>query len=215
MQSKKLKKLKKKDVSQVALYLISLVIFILGLSYASVPLYQLFCQATGFGGTIQTYESTIMMEKTNKLKNTSLEQNIQEMAREEGTKEKSNISSKLKPITIYFNADISEGEQEFPWKFKPTISQIQVYPGDTALTFFIANNTSSNAISGVSTYHVSPAKVGIYFNKIQCFCFEEQRLKPYESIEMPVLFFLDSDFIYDPKMQDVDSITLSYTFFPS
>lgn len=112
--AKKLKKLKKKDVSQVALYLISLVIFILGLSYASVPLYQLFCQATGFGGTIQTYESTIMMEKTNKLKNTSLEQNIQEMAREEGTKEKSNISSKLKPITIYFNADISEGEQEFP-----------------------------------------------------------------------------------------------------
>jgi cytochrome c oxidase assembly protein subunit 11 len=95
------------------------------------------------------------------------------------------------------------------------MNKIKVYPGDTALTFYIAKNTSDHAISGISTYHVTPAKVGIYFNKIQCFCFEEQRLKPNESIEMPVLFFLDADFKTDPKMQDVESITLSYTFYKS
>jgi cytochrome c oxidase assembly protein subunit 11 len=97
--------------------------------------------------------------------------------------------------------------------FKSTIKSIEIYPGDPALSFYIAKNKSSEAITGISTYHVTPAKAGIYFNKIQCFCFEEQRLKGNESIEMPVLYFIDSDFNNDPKMQDVESITLSYTFY--
>lgn len=101
------------------------------------------------------------------------------------------------------------------WVFKPTLQKIQVYPGDTALTFYIVKNNTPTAKSGIATYHVSPPKAGIYFNKIQCFCFEEQRLRANESIEMPILFFIDPDFEKDPKMQDVKSMTLSYTFFES
>lgn len=81
------------------------------------------------------------------------------------------------------------------------------------LTFYKAHNPTDTPISGVSSYHVSPPKVGAYFNKVQCFCYEEQRLKPNESIEMPILFFIDSEFEKDPRMRDVDTIILSYTFF--
>ena len=90
---------------------------------------------------------------------------------------------------------------------------MRVYPGDTALTFYMAENKTDEPVSGISTYNVTPQKAGTYFNKIQCFCFEEQRLKPHESIEMPILFFIDSDFLEDPKMKDVSTITLSYTFY--
>lgn len=93
------------------------------------------------------------------------------------------------------------------------MNKMIVYPGDTALTFYIAHNKTNDPITGISTYHVTPTKAGIYFNKIQCFCFEEQRLKPHECIEMPILFYIDSDFTKDPKMKDIDTITLSYTFF--
>ena len=92
------------------------------------------------------------------------------------------------------------------------LTRVKIYPGDPTLTFYIAQNKTNEARAGISTYHVSPPKAGIYFNKIQCFCFEEQRLKPKESIEMPILFFIDPDFEKDPKMKDVDSITLSYTW---
>lgn len=88
--------------------------------------------------------------------------------------------------------------------------KISIYPGDTALIFFVVQNVANDARSGVFTYHINPQKVGVYFNKIQCFCFEEQRLKAGETIEMPILFFIDPDFEKDPKMKDVDSITLSY-----
>lgn len=76
-------------------------------------------------------------------------------------------------------------------------------------------NLTDEPISGISTYHVSPQKVGIYFNKVQCFCFELQRLKAQESIEMPILFFIDPEFENDPGMRDVDTITVSYTFYKS
>jgi hypothetical protein len=118
--------------------------------------------------------------------------------------------SSAKPININLCADIAN---DLPWELKPTISKMKVYPGDTALTFYIAHNLSKDAITGVATYSVSPAKAGLYFNKIQCFCFEEQRLKGKEYVELPILFFIDSDFLMDPKMKDIDSITLSYTFF--
>jgi hypothetical protein len=114
------------------------------------------------------------------------------------------------PLTIHLSANTSN---DLPWDLKPTLSKIKVYPGDTALTFYIAHNLSNQAQTGVATYNISPAKAGIYFNKIQCFCFEEQRLKGNESVELPILFFIDSDFLKDPKMKDIESINLSYTFF--
>lgn len=160
-------------------YILGIIICILGFSYASVPLYQIYCQVTGFGGTVQTsfpfYSSSL------------------------------NFCNKQ--ISVYFNAD----QNDSPCFFKPQISKIKVYPGDTALIFYIASNQSNHPVVGVSTYHVTPQKVGIYFNKIQCFCFQEQRFKPHETIEMPILFFIDSDFYKDPKMSDVDTITLPHT----
>ncbi len=90
----------------------------------------------------------------------------------------------------------------------------QVYPGDTALAFYLAKNETNAPITGVATYNVNPLKGGLYFNKIQCFCFEEQRLQPNEEIEMPVFFFIDPEVENDARFSDVDKIILNYTFFP-
>mmetsp|Transcript_1881 Transcript_1881/g.6711 ORF Transcript_1881/g.6711 Transcript_1881/m.6711 type:complete len:150 (+) Transcript_1881:554-1003(+) len=115
-----------------------------------------------------------------------------------------------RPVTIQFNADVADG---MPWKFKPCQREVVITPGESTLAFYNATSSSKEAITGVSTYNVSPQKAGLYFSKIQCFCFEEQRLQPGESIDMPVFFYLDPDFADDPKMADVEHITLSYTFF--
>jgi cytochrome c oxidase assembly protein subunit 11 len=88
-----------------------------------------------------------------------------------------------------------------------------VVPGETALAFYRAKNLDTRDMVGVSTYNVTPGKAGAYFNKIQCFCFEEQLLHAGEEIDMPVFFFLDPEIVDDPSMQDVETITLSYTFF--
>jgi cytochrome c oxidase assembly protein subunit 11 len=99
------------------------------------------------------------------------------------------------------------------WNFRPQQSHVYVYPGETALVFYTAQNPTDRDIIGISTYNVVPMKTGSYFNKIQCFCFEEQKLKAGEHIDMPVFFFIDPEFLDDPQMQDVSEITLSYTFF--
>ena len=86
-------------------------------------------------------------------------------------------------------------------------------PGETALAFYTATNKSDEDIIGVATYSVTPGQVAPYFSKIQCFCFEEQRLNAGETVDMPVFFFIDPDFVNDPTMNKIDTITLSYTFF--
>jgi cytochrome c oxidase assembly protein subunit 11 len=97
--------------------------------------------------------------------------------------------------------------------FVPVQLDVKCVPGETALSFFRVTNHSDKAITGVATYNVHPPKVGLYFQKIQCFCFEEQRLLPGETVDMPVFFFIDPDFLNDPQVSYVRSITLSYTFF--
>lgn len=159
-------------------------VFIFGLAYASVPLYKVFCQMTGFGGTTQRADDV--------------------------------VASTVKPveggnvISVYFTGDVHAA---MPWKFRPTQRDVKVVPGETALAFYTVKNESDKAISGVATYNVFPPKAGLYFNKIQCFCFEEQRLGPYEEIDMPVFFFIDPELVEDAAMNNVTSITLSYTFF--
>lgn len=189
----------------IALTITGLAIIMLGLSYISVPLYQIFCQTYGIGGTVQkTYI-----------------ENIEEIKQEQSKKDLNIIKdnkqiplflekNKLKSLTIQFSANSCS---DLPWELKPTISKMKVYPGDSALTFYVASNSSNETLTGVATYNVTPPKAGIYFNKIQCFCFEEQRLKGKEIVELPILFFIDSDFYQDPKMKDIDTIILSYTFF--
>ncbi|KAK8969255.1 hypothetical protein KSP40_PGU008459 [Platanthera guangdongensis] len=170
------------------MYLLTLAGAMVGASYAAVPLYRRFCQATGYGGTVQRRES--------------VEEKIVRHARD-GTK----VSREL---VVQFNADVADG---MPWKFVPTQRQVKVKPGESALAFYTAENCSSVPITGVSTYNVTPMKAAIYFNKIQCFCFEEQTLLPGEQIDMPVFFYIDPEFETDPKMDGINNLILSYTFF--
>ena len=100
-----------------------------------------------------------------------------------------------------------------PWSFTPVQLDVKVVPGETALSFFRVTNHSDKAITGVATYNVHPPKVGMYFQKIQCFCFEEQRLLPGETVDMPVFFFIDPEIADDPQVGYVRSVALSYTFF--
>lgn len=114
-------------------------------------------------------------------------------------------------ITIRFDATVSEG---LPWRFKPQqIDQI-LHVGETGLAFYRAENLTDRPLTGRATFNVQPAKAGIYFKKIECFCFTEQTLKPGEGADMPVTYFVDPAIADDPALDDVQTITLSYTFFP-
>lgn len=126
------------------------------------------------------------------------------------------LASRLQPVTdakrirVTFNASVSD---VLPWKFTPQQREVRVLPGETALAFYTATNRSNTDIIGVATYSVTPAQVAPYFSKIQCFCFEEQRLNAGESVDMPVFFYLDPDLLNDVNMKGVETVTLSYTFF--
>nr|CAG4647502.1 EOG090X0GO2 [Megafenestra aurita] len=165
-------------------YVVALGVLVVGLSYAAVPLYRLFCQSYSYGGTTAAGHNAEGLENM-----------------------KPNRERVLK---IRFNADTSSS---LTWDFKPQQSEIKVALGETALAFYTATNRTSKPIDGVSTYNVVPFEAGQYFNKIQCFCFEEQRLNPNEQVDMPVFFYIDPDFGEDPRMENIESITLSYTFF--
>jgi cytochrome c oxidase assembly protein subunit 11 len=150
-----------------------------GLSFASVPLYDLFCRVTGFGGTTQVSEA--------------LPDQILERA-----------------VTIRFDANTA---QNLPWEFRPEVLQTSVKLGEKGLTNYIAMNQARAPVTGTALYNVTPLKAGKYFHKIQCFCFNEQVLQPNEKINMPVMFYVDPKMADDPLMDDVTTITLSYSFF--
>lgn len=115
-----------------------------------------------------------------------------------------------KRIRVTFNASVSD---VLPWKFTPQQREVRVLPGETALAFYTATNRSDRDIIGVATYSVSPAQVAPYFSKIQCFCFEEQRLNAGETVDMPVFFYIDPDVVNDLNARGIETVTLSYTFF--
>jgi cytochrome c oxidase assembly protein subunit 11 len=150
-----------------------------GLSFASVPLYQLFCQATGLGGTTQRAVA------------------IPERA-----------AAAL--LTIRFD---SETAPDLGWEFRPLQGNVTVHPGEQRQIFYRAVNKTAAPVTGSATYNVTPAKAGIYFDKLQCFCFSEQHLAAGESADMGVAFFVDPDILTDPNTSDVRTITLSYTMF--
>uniref|UniRef100_A0A3Q3JQA8 Cytochrome c oxidase assembly protein COX11, mitochondrial n=1 Tax=Monopterus albus TaxID=43700 RepID=A0A3Q3JQA8_MONAL len=168
----------------VLAYIAAAGVGMIGLSYAAVPLYRLYCQATGLGGTAVAGHDAGVVETMTPVKE--------------------------RLIKITFNADIHASMQ---WNFRPQQTEIFVVPGETALAFYTAKNPTDKPIIGISTYNVVPFEAGQYFNKIQCFCFEEQRLNPHEEVDMPVFFYIDPEFDEDPRMARVDTITLSYTFF--
>lgn len=174
-----------------ALWMLAVAFGTVGLSYASVPLYRVFCQVTGFGGTVRRVGGNDDDDDS--------EADLSDVEIVEG-----------RPITVRFNADVSA---RVPWRFTPSQSEVTILPGETTLAFYVAENRSSTPVTGIATYNVTPAKAGMYFNKVQCFCFDEQRLKPGEKLDMPVFFFLDPSLVDDDGMNDVKDITLSYTFF--
>jgi cytochrome c oxidase assembly protein Cox11/cytochrome c2 len=114
-------------------------------------------------------------------------------------------------VTVRFNTDVAPG---LPWRFEPP-GEVTVHLGDQALVYFKATNLSDKPLVGHATYNVEPDVVGRYFNKIQCFCFTEERLAPHQSVEMPVVFFVDPAMLKDADAGYLRSITLSYTFFAS
>jgi len=149
-----------------------------GAAYAAVPLYDLFCRVTGYGGTTQVaqYDPDQILDRE---------------------------------VTVRFDASKSRG---FPWEFEPLQSEMTLRVGETALAFYRVHNPTDRAVTGVATYNVAPFKSAPYFAKLECFCFTEQTLQPGESMDMPVLFFVDPQIDEVPRLDDVRTVTLSYTF---
>jgi len=177
------KKMSHRDKT-VVIYILAAFIFMIGGAYAGVPLYKVFCQATGLGGQATAGHDT---------------SKIADMTAVED-----------RQIRVRFNADTAASMR---WSFRPQQYEVTVAPGETALAFYTAKNPTDKPIIGISTYNVLPLEAGQYFNKIQCFCFEEQRLNPKEQVDMPVFFYIDPEFAEDPKLENTEVITLSYTFF--
>jgi cytochrome c oxidase assembly protein Cox11 len=115
-------------------------------------------------------------------------------------------------VTVQFDSNVEPG---LPWRFEPEQHAVTVHLGEQKLAYFSAENTSDQPIVGHATFNVTPLQTGIYFNKIQCFCFTEERLGPHEKVDMPVVFFVDPAFDRDTELRSVDTITLAYTFFRS
>lgn len=159
--------------------LAAVVVGMVGLAYASVPLYELFCQVTGFGGTTQVAEKSA----------------DQVLDRE---------------VTVRFDSNVNGA---LDWQFEPAVKTASVKVGETKLAFYRATNTSDQPVVGTATFNVTPDKAGLYFNKMDCFCFTEQVLRPGETVDMPVSFYLDPELVEDPKMDGVTMVTLSYTFY--
>ncbi|KAI9373886.1 cytochrome c oxidase assembly protein CtaG/Cox11-domain-containing protein [Aspergillus egyptiacus] len=169
-------------------YTISIVLGTVALAYGSVPMYKMICQQTGWGG------QPILTHRVG----------------DGDTSERVTPVKDARRLRITFNGSVSD---VLPWKFTPQQREVRVLPGETALAFYTATNKGPTDIIGVATYSVTPGQVAPYFSKIQCFCFEEQKLNAGESVDMPVFFFIDPDFVTDPAMKGIDTITLSYTFF--
>ena len=151
-----------------------------GLTYASVPLYRAFCAATGFAGTTQVAKA-------------------------------GPSHAGARTLTVRFDGNVGPG---LPWTFTPEQPEITLRTGQTATVFYKVRNDAGRAITARAEYNVTPDVVGGYFDKISCFCFSEQTIGPNETVEMPVVFFLDPALERDKSMAAVDSVTLSYTFYP-
>lgn len=168
------------------MYTAAVIITASGITYAAVPLYRLFCSATGFAGTpnvSQRFDPSQLVP-----------------APEETTRR----------IKVHFSADRSDA---LPWTFKPQQKFVSVLPGESSLAFYSAKNTGKEDVVGIATYNVTPDRIAPYFSKVECFCFEEQKLLAGEEIDMPLLFFIDKDMLDDPACKGVDDVVLSYTFF--
>lgn len=156
----------------------------IGLAYAAVPLYQMFCQVTGFGGTTQV--AAVLPSAA----------------------ERAAVAGRS--VKVRFDANVAPG---LPWRFRPKAVEVKVPIGEKRLAFYAATNTTATPVTGRAVFNVSPDVAGQYFVKIACFCFTEQTLAPGETVDMPVSYYIDPAIADDPVASKVDEITLSYTFY--
>lgn len=160
----------------------ALAIGMVGVGYAAVPLYDMFCRVTGFDGTTgrigeaQAAEVPVLADKT---------------------------------ISVRFDSNV---DRDLPWSFRPEHPKDTVSLGARDMAIFIARNDGSEAITGTASFNVTPVVAGKYFQKIQCFCFTEQEIAAGAQVRMPVLYFVDPKLLDDPDTRDIEEITLSYTF---
>ncbi len=160
---------------------LAVVVGMVGLSYAAVPLYDMFCRVTGYGGTTQRAIAAP-------------------------------VAVSDRTINVRFDTNT---DRELPWTFLPEQRSVTVKVGENRLVFFRAVNNSDHPVVGHATFNVVPDRAGRYFNKIQCFCFTEQRLDPGQSVDMPVSFFIAPEILADRDGAAINEITLSYTFYPA
>jgi cytochrome c oxidase assembly protein subunit 11 len=153
----------------------------IGVTFASAELYDLFCRVTGYDGTTQR-----AAQGSDKILN--------------------------RKITIRFDANVSPG---LGWDFQPVQRSVNIKIGETAQIAYKAQNVLTAASRGKATFNVTPELAGAYFNKLECFCFVDTELKSGQSLDMPVVFFVDPEIVNEPDLKNIDTITLSYTFFPS
>jgi cytochrome c oxidase assembly protein subunit 11 len=165
----------------LGLVVVAAIVGMVGMSFAAIPLYRLFCSATGYAGTPSIG-----------------------LAAAPG--------SSGQTISVRFNADINP---ELPWTFAPDQLQVTLNLGDEQVAFYHATNRSGRAVTGMALYNVTPEKIGKYFHKTACFCFNKQTLSGHQSMEFPVSFWVDPAIRTDPNTADVKVITLSYTFYRS
>ncbi len=153
----------------------------LGLGFASDPLYDTFCKVTGYGGTPKIAED--------------------------------NLSEVIdRTVTVEFDSNVA---QDLPWKFRPVQRRMDVKLGQSGLAYYTVENTSDEPVIGVANFNVMPIKAAPFFVKTDCFCFEEQLIPAGGKINLPVIFFVDPQMDEDKRLNEVKSITLSYTFFPA
>lgn len=150
-----------------------------GASYAAVPLYRIFCQVTGYGGTPKVASGP-----------------------------SATVSDRM--MSVRFDSMVNGMD----WSFQPVRREVRVRVGETIVAYYRARNNTDRALVGSATFNITPLKAGSYFSKIECFCFTEQRLEPGQSVDMPVSFFVDPAIDGNVNLDDVRTITLSYTFYP-
>jgi cytochrome c oxidase assembly protein subunit 11 len=168
----------KRSDARIAYSVAGMAFLMLGMSFAAVPLYDMFCRVTGFGGTPR-----VALEAPGHLGERTL--------------------------TVRFDSNVGPG---LNWSFEPEVASMRLRTGQTATIFYKVTNRSDKESLGIATYNVAPDAFGPWFNKISCFCFTEQTLGPGESMDMPVVFFLDPELEKSETMRRMESVTLSYTF---
>jgi cytochrome c oxidase assembly protein subunit 11 len=173
-----------KTVRWTAIACVGVVVGMTGLAFASVPLYDLFCKATGYDGTPRKGLALTAAGDT----------------------------AATKPVTVRFDTNVAPN---LSWRFQPEAPSVEAVPGETKTVFFKVKNVGPKPSTGIATFNVQPGLMGSYFVKIQCFCFDEHTLQPGETMDFPLVFYVDPRLREDADIADIGEMTLSYTYFVS